>query len=126
MKGNKMAMIPLRERGFSEVALEDNSKDVAASWEKLAAALKDVSADKLNTTEIAHLIVDPDSQDFKYEVGKSASDIFYSAAKIDAISIWTGTIYNDKLLELICRLPDFHGKHVPDSLEQFFQQKGLI
>ena len=121
-----MSMIRLRERGYAEVTIDDNSSFVSASWEKLAAALKDVSAEKLNITELAVLIVEPDSQDFKLEVVKASSDIFYAAADCDTVAIWTGKIFNEKLAELLCRLPDLHGKFVPENLKQFFQDQGLI
>lgn len=121
-----MAMILLRERGYAEVALEDNSNAISAIWEKLAAAMQNVSAEKLNTTELASLIVEPDSQDFRLEVLKASSDIFYAAADCDGIAIWTGLIFNEKLAEMLCRLPDLHGKFVPENLKQFFQDQGLI
>lgn len=121
-----MAMIRLRERGYAEVTIDDNSSVVISAWEKLAAALKSISAEKLNTIELAVLIADPASPDFKFEVVKASSDIFYIAAKLDAIAIWTGLLYNDTLAELICKLPDFHGKYVPENLKEFFQDQGLL
>ena len=121
-----MAMIRLRERGYAEVTIDDNSSVVISAWEKLAAAMQDVSAEKLNTIELAVLIADPANPDFKFEVCKASSSIFYIAAKLDAISIWTGTIYNENLAEMLCLLPDFHGKFVPENLKQFFQDQGLV
>ena len=121
-----MAMIRLRERGYAEVTIDDNSSVVTEAWEKLAAALKDASSERLNTIELARLIVDPSNNDFKLEVAKASSDIFYLAADCDSIAIWTGKIYPEKLAELICRLPNFHGKFVPDNLKQLFQDQGLL
>lgn len=123
-----MAMIPLRERGYSEVSpFADNSAIVALAWEKLAAAIMDVSSEKLKTQEIAVLIVEPDENpDFKFEVLQAANDIYIAATKCHAISIWTGSIYNEKLAELICHLPNFHGKHVPEKVRKILEDNGFL
>ena len=124
-----MAMIPLRERGYSEVSpFSDNSTIVALAWEKLAAAIIDVSAERLKMQEIAVLIVEPDENpNFKFEVFQAANDIFEAAAKCDAIfSIWTGSICNEKLAELVCHLPSFHEKHVPERVRKILEDKGLL